>query len=177
MAEVEREERAVGDLIVAAGSRARTLSGAELERVLRHVARAGFDPHARENVRGPIVGLTRPAGGQVQRGDRLPPAEVHYLRHVVYRQEWPVGTTHAGYLASIREVVEDPASRVLVGRYQGAWQLSVVRESAALRGPEGFPLLLVDYRVTTGHWVTAFQLRDGLAGITARGREDITWLR
>jgi hypothetical protein len=172
-----REAQEVHALIVAAGRRERDLSGEELERVLGHIARVGFDPDARERVRGTIVGLERPTGGRVQRGDRLPPAEVHYLRHVVARREWPDGSTLAGYLRSISRVIADPDSGVFVSRYQGAWQLGVVRESRELRGPNGFTWLLVDYRVQTGHWTTAHQLRDGLAGLAIPGREEIRWLR
>jgi len=82
------EERVVHRLILdAATDPARHLTAAELDRVLRHIAGAGFDPLALERVRGNIVGLSRPDGSEVQRGERLAPAEAHYLRHVVAQRE------------------------------------------------------------------------------------------
>src|SRR5205085_4721940 len=52
--QADYEAQEVNALIVAAGRRERDLSGEELERVLGHVARVGFDPDARERVRGTI---------------------------------------------------------------------------------------------------------------------------
>ena len=109
-------------------------------------------------------------------GDRLPPAEIHYLRHVVIQDEWPAGATLAGYVASIRAVIADPASGVLVSRFQGVWQLTVVRESRELRGPRGRDWVMVDYRLRTGHWTTAYQLRGGLPQLEQSEREDRRWL-
>jgi hypothetical protein len=36
----------------------------------------------------------------LRRRDRLTPAEQHYLKHVVAKQEWPPDTTIEGYLDS-----------------------------------------------------------------------------
>lgn len=174
----DQGERAVHRLILdVATDPQRILSLEELGEIVQHVARAGFDPHALERARGNIVGSLRPDGDEVQRGERLPPAEVHYLRHVVVQPEWPAGTSLAGYVASIREVIGDSDSGLLVCQYQGAWQLTVVRESRLLRGPAGQDWLLVDYRLGTGHWTTAHQLRQGLADLRSPRREHLRWLR
>jgi len=141
-------------LILEAAAGIRELSTAELQQVLEHVARAGFDPGATERVRGRSAGLVWQ--GRVLKGsDRLPPAEAHYLRHVVAGQEWPPGTSLQLYLNSIQGVTLDSKSGILTSRYQGAWQLTIVRRSGSLRGPNGFAWVLVDYRVETGHRVTA----------------------
>lgn len=172
------EEWAVHRLILdAATDPARRLDEAELGRVLRHIAQAGFDPLALERVRGNLVGAIRPDGTRVERGLRLPPAEAHYLRHVVVQPQWPQVTTLTGYQSSIGQVVADPISGVLVCQYQGAWQLAVVRESRGLRGPDGYDWLLVDYRLETGHWTTAHQLEHGLSGLASPRRERLRWLR
>jgi hypothetical protein len=72
------EERAAHRLILAAATDpARQLTEEELARIVRHIARAGFDPHALERARGTIVNRPRPGGGTVQTGERLPPAEIH----------------------------------------------------------------------------------------------------
>jgi len=109
--------------------------------------------------------------------DLLPPAEVHDSRHVVLRREWPPGATLSDYLTSIRDVILDGRSGVLTSRYQRAWQLAVVRHSESLRGPAGFPRVLVGYRLATGHWVTAFQPEQDLAALRDPRREDVRWLR
>lgn len=166
----------IDSLIVAAATGSRVVNPEELERVLQHVAAAGFDPHASEQVRGRLAGAVWK--GVVLTGrDRLPPAEVHYLWHVVAQREWPAGTTLADYEQSIREVILDPSSGVFVSRYQGAWQIGMVRRTAGLRGPNGFPWVLIEYRLATGHWVTAYQPVLGLRVLRHPGREGLKWLR
>ena len=163
-------------LIVEAASGARVLTDDELQLILEHVARAGFSPT-------PNVRAGRRAAGMLWRGrnvsssDRLTAAEVHFLRHVRGAQEWAPQTTCSGYLRIVRLVVLDEASGVVTSRYQGAWQLAVVRRSNELRGPQGFDWVLVEYRVGFGHWVTAYQPRDGLHVFEALEREDVRWLR
>ena len=163
-------------LIVEAGSASRELSGAELQRVLEHVARVGFQSAtpAKASRLGGIVWQ----GRVLRASERLPSAEVHYLRHAVAEQEWPPGTTLAGYLQSIRDVILDPRSGVLVSQLEGEWQLTVVRQSGPLRGPAGYEWVMVDYRVSITSWVTAFQLRRGLDEITGSARrQGVRWLR
>ena len=165
-------------LIVEAATGARELSPDELRRVLEHVAGAGFHPAANAPAGGRLAGLVWQ--GRVLRGsDRLTAAEVHYLRHTVAQQEWPPGTTLDDYLTSVREVILDPTSGALTSRLSGQfWQLALVRRSGALRGPEGYEWLMVEYRVELGHWTTAFQLRDGLPAVTANPeRQRQRWLR
>lgn len=163
-------------LILEAATSARNPTEDELRRVLEHVARAGFDPSARERARGALAGIEWQ--GRILKGtDTLPPAERHYLVHVVQRLEWPSGTTLSRYLRSIRNVVLDPASGVLTNRYQGARQLGIVRESGDLRGPQGYDWILVQYRLGLGHWVTTFQPQDGLDKLNNPGWSDVRWLR
>jgi hypothetical protein len=164
-------------LILEAATGARRLTRAELQQVLAHVAQAGFDPDARERAGGRLQGLLW--RGRVLRGsDLLSPAEAHYLRHVVAQQEWPPGTTLDDYLASIPWVILDPRSGVLISQYQGkGWHLAVVRRSEEFRGPEGSDWILVEYRVATGHWMTAFQPRTGLTYFDDPRRRDKRWVR
>lgn len=167
---------AIHGLILGAATGARELDAVELRRVLEGVAGAGFDPRATERAGGRLAGVSW--RGQLLKGsDRLAPAEVHYLRHVVVAREWPAGTSLQEYVGGIQAVILDPASAVLTSRYQGAWQLTVVRRSGPLRGPNGFAWVLVDYRVQTGHWVTAYQPGEGLQVLQRPTREGIRWLR
>lgn len=163
-------------LIVEAAEGLRELSADELNQILEHVAEAGFDPSATERVRGRLASVMW--AGRVLRGrDVLPPAELKYLWHVVVREEWPRGTGLTEYLDSIRQVIRDPSSGVFTSRFGGAWQLGIVRESGDLRGPEGRSWLLVEYRLATGRWVTAFQPENGLDELTRPARSDLRWQR
>jgi hypothetical protein len=170
----ERDE--VHALIVEAASGARRLTGDELSRVLRWVADAGFDSTARETARGLLAGMAW--RGRVLAGtDRLPPAERHFIRHVVQVQEWPVGTTLDDYVQSIRDIVLDDASGVFTSIYRGAPQLGVIRRAGSLRGPDGTDWVLVEYRLATGHWVTAYQPSLGLRELAMPQRGGLRWLR
>jgi hypothetical protein len=176
------EERAVHRLILdAAIDPARRLTAAELGRVPRHIAGAGFDPLALERARGNLVGATRPNGGRVQRGERLPPGEVHYLRHVVVHQEWPPGTTLNSYFVDAERIIRDPASAIFASLYQGVWQCGAIGRNGPVRGPDGQDWIIVDYRLATGFWTTAFQWSYGPAGLADPGvdqrRESLRWFR
>ena len=82
------------------------------------------------------------------------------------------------YIASIRQVILDPTSGVFTSRYEGTWQVGVARPSGVLRGPEGDEWILIEYRVETGHWVTAYQPRVSLAQeLGSAKREQVRWLR
>lgn len=105
--------------------------------------------------------------GRVLKGrDRLPPAELHYLRHVVARPEWPPGTDLSDDLDSIRAVILDMESGILLSWWHGFLHLTVVPRSGSLRGSEGEEYVMVEYRVDHGHWTTAFQPAAGIAYIT-----------
>jgi hypothetical protein len=166
----------VDRLILEAASGTRQLTRNELRRVLEHVARAGFHPTAQERVRGRLDGVEW-KGRFLKGSDVLSASEVHYLWHVVKRQEWPTGTSPAEYIQSIRQVVLDPASGAFTNRYQGAWCLGAIRESRELRGPRGQEWVLVQYRLGWGHWTTAFQPEDGLDELHNPDWSDIRWLR
>ncbi len=145
--------------------------------MLAHVAQAGFDPQARERAGGRLAGVWW-QGRALRGSDRLPPAEAHYLRHVVVGQEWPPGTTLAEYLRSIRAVILDPQSGLATRRYEDkAWQLTIVGRSGCWRGPGDGDWIMVDYRLDTGHWMTAYQFSgDPDARVLVKGSE-VRWLR
>ena len=169
MAEADR-------LILEAATGARCLTPAEFQQVLDHVAQAGFDPTVREKARGDLAGIEW--RGRVLRGnDRLPPAERHYLKHAVKDREWPDGTTLDQYVESLRSVILDPGSGVFTSQYQGTWQIGIIRDSRELRGLNGHEWVLVEYRLATGHWVTAYQPEQGLQDLEGPRRSDLRWLR
>lgn len=158
-------------LIVEAATGAHQLASAELGRILEHVARAGFPPAPNVRAKG-LAGIEWQR--RILRGsDRITTAEKHDLEHVVWIQEWPPGTTVAGYLDSIRTLILDGRSVVAASRYRGAWQLALLRRSYELRGPAGNRWTLVEYRVGLGRWVTAFQPTVGLRVLRHVERTDL----
>jgi len=170
------ESSSVAAFINVAVTGTRRLTPDELRRVLEHVAQAGFDPSAREKVRGRLAGLNWK--GYILKGtDLLTPLEVHYVRHVLTSREWPTGTTMEAYTESIRSTILNPYCGVAMSLFQGAWQLTIVSHSGSWRGPNGFDWILIDYRVGMGHWMTAFQPREGLAALDDPKRRDVRWIR
>jgi hypothetical protein len=91
----------VSQLIHELQDSSRKVTDSEIRQLREHIARAGFDPNARERVRGRGAGIVWQ--GKALRGrDMLPPAEAHYIRHVLGDPEWPERTTFVDYLESIR---------------------------------------------------------------------------
>jgi hypothetical protein len=176
MAESETGQEDAHYLIREIAAGARELTIAELDRVLRHVAAAGFDSLAQEAARGPLRGQVW-NGQPIAATTRLPADARHWLLHVGVNAEWPDGTTLAGYVDSLRGVVLDPDSGVFINTYKGELSLGVIRMSRDLRGPGGYDWVLVQYRVATGHWTTAFQPADGLDEIMKTDWGRIQWLR
>jgi hypothetical protein len=166
----------VDQLILDAVAHGRAIDGATLQQLLRYSARVGFDPAARKRVRGELAGV-RWQGRELRGSDRLPPAERHYIKHVLVHREWPVGTSLANYIASLRALILDPSSGVFTSQYQGVAQLGVIGEAGELRGPNGLDLVLVEYRVVTGHWVTAYQPEHGVLDLSGPRRTNLRWLR
>lgn len=150
--------------------------GALLDVVLAHIARAGFAPQPFERAGARIAGIAY-RNRIIAPTDRLPSAEAHYLRHVVAVPEWPVGTTLADYLTSLETLVQARTSGVVVGRFRSRWHLATVGESGAWQGPQGHPLMMVEYRLSVSRWMTGFQLQRGLAHFQDPQRSDVRWLR
>lgn len=127
-------------------------------------------------------GASRLAGLQWQgrilrRSDRLPAAEVHYLRHVLHGDEWPSGTTLDQYLTSIQAAVGSPQAGVFLSRYGGEQQISFIASSGRWRGPRGSDWILVEYRVSRSHVVTVYQPPTLEEIERHRLRSDMRWLR
>jgi hypothetical protein len=82
-----------------------------------------------------------------------------------------------GYIDTLCEVARDLSSGLVTYRYQGALQLGVMRASGAMRGPMGHDWVLIQYRLSLGHWVTAFQPELGLRIVDEPHWTDVQWLR
>lgn len=163
----------VDDLIRLAGLGLRELTPEELERIVRHVAKAGFDPNGLEKCGGRLAGLVW-NGKTLKGSDRLPPGEVHYLRHVVYGNEWPNGTTLEEYYRSLENVIRDEKSRILISKFSSEWQIGFLGENQpGMR----YTYTWVEYRVSRHHWITGLQIEDLEKFLQEPKRTNVKWLR
>jgi hypothetical protein len=164
------------------GETGRAVAAGELERILWHVATRGFEP-----VMQPIypyaVGVNY-GGRTLKVSDELPADEQHYVKHVLWQQEWPVGTTLEQYKQSLIDVIVDPASGLLLNRFQGRfWHLTILRRSGPLQGQGVQDWVVVDYRGGTaaqpGHVKSAYQVQDAPRAVTISlmQRQKRRWLR
>lgn len=125
-------------LITELAETGRAASDEELQQLREHVARAGFDPDARERVRGRGAGIVW--RGQTLRGSHtLPPDEAHYVRHVLGRPEWPSHTTFQDYLRSITEVVSNISGGVFVSSTESTFNSDLSRRRAHGKEPRAEP--------------------------------------
>ncbi len=67
---------------------------------------------------------------------------------------------------------------LLLSRYLGLWQITVVRTSDDLRGLRGNGWVRVEFRIDLGRWVTVFQSDDDPLSIEqSPNRSEQQWLR
>lgn len=152
------------------------LGESDLGRLVDHIATAGFDPVSRQYSDPRLVGL-RWRSQMLTESVIMSSAEVHFLRHVVARREWPIGTSLERYERSIGELIGDPATGIFASLYRGGQQFGFIRRSRELLGPEGLDWVLVEYRVKSGYWITAFQLNDVPGHLAKPVRRNVRWLR
>jgi len=166
----------VDQLILDLGLGARRATGQDLEIIRRHVSAAGFNPLATFPADRRVAGLRRANGQVIQRGDPIPTAELHYLRHVVDQQEWPMGTTLAQYEQSLSDLALGLRVGILLSEHSlFGWHVTIIGRSGVMRGPGGRDRVVVEYRVRIGSWATGYQPREGLQFANARLRK--RWLR
>jgi hypothetical protein len=157
-----------------------SVSGQELALIREHVAAAGFSPTLRMAADRRVVGLVPPSGEHrpLARFDLVDVGELHYLRHVIAQQEWPIGATLADYYASGARLARDPRSGVListVGRF--GIHVGVVGRARGLAGLGGREWMLVEFRLRIGHWATLMHLQRGLLHFNDPDRTRKIWLR
>lgn len=164
------------DALVKKVQSGRQLSGSEINELSKRVSEAGFETRSYQRIRRKdrLAGV-RYRGRRLQVGDRIPVDEFHYLKHVVVQNEWPQDTTKQEYIGDIKRIILDPHSDILYSEYLGMPQISFVGKSR-LRGSGGGVWTIVDYRIATKSWVTAFQ-PEGLGAWQTHGRSDARWVR
>jgi len=166
-------------LELATGAR-QGVSGQELQRIREHIAAAGFSPTLRMSADRRVVGLIPPSGGPgpLARFDLVDVGELHYLRHVIAQQEWPVGTTLADYYASGARLARDPRSGVLISRVgRFGLHVAIVGRVRGAAGSGGHEWMLVEFRLRIGRWATLMHLQRGLLHFNNPDRIGKIWLR
>lgn len=153
------------DLIRMAGLGLRELTAEELQRVVKYAAGTGFS-NGLEKCGTRVAGLIWD-GKVIHSSDKLPTGIVHYLRHVVYKQEWPEGTSIEDYYISLKNTILDQGTKVVVSKYANYWQLG-------FWGSDG---TWVDYRVQYGHWSTGFKPESLEKILNSEYRSSIKWLK
>jgi len=155
----------VDDLVRVAGLGLRELAPGEIQVIREFVSKAGFSPDL-EKCGSRIAGLVW-EGKVIHSTDRLPNGVVHYLRHVVYGKEWPVGTTFEGYTSSLQSVILSDKSKIMICKYGDFSQIGFY-------GSDG---IWVDYRVKYGYWSTGFKSETLEKILESPNRKEIKWLR
>ena len=143
---------------------------------LSDIAAAGFNPSARVQLPQAMAGLQW-RGRRLIAGEEAPAGEASYLEHVVVGQEWPLGTTLAAYLRSLRDLFLDPLAGAFIARQSGDDRIGVARESRALRGPDGADFVIAAYDPASRYWLAGWQPTEGLAAIAGGEWSDVSWLR
>jgi hypothetical protein len=102
---------------------------------------------------------------------------VHYLRHAVFKEEWPKGTSLSEYLASLQNVITDKTTRIFAGNYQGELQISFIRDANEFAGKDSSGTILIEYRSKLGYLVTANQVKTEFEIVNDNKRSGIIWIR
>lgn len=155
----------VDDLVRVAGLGLRELTPGEILVIREFVSKAGFSSDL-EKCGSRIAGLVW-EGKIIHSTDKLPTGIVHYLRHAVYGNEWPAGTTAEEYYASLQSVIMDKESRIMISDLHNFRQIGFFSS-------EG---IWVDYRIKYGKWVTGMYLDDINKILTDTRRKNIKWLK
>lgn len=141
--------------LVASGDAA---TRAELEVIRTAVARAGY--HAGSLTKGGVRAAGTLWQGRLLTGsERLPVGDIHYIRHVLKAQEWPLTTTYSTYVASLRDAILAPDGPVVLDVVAGTPRLTFFAPSGRSRGPGGGNWILVAYGVDYGYWTSGYQPR------------------
>ena len=108
-----------------------------------------------------IAGQTWPAWNPVS-------AQEHRYKRVQCEREWPAHTALEGYERSIRRVILDPRSDIILSVVQTAgmpepeYGLAFIGESLPEeRGEHGKKYIVVRYSLDSGCWRTAYQTDEG----------------
>ena len=167
---------ATDEMIFDLAAGVRDPTGQDLEKIRLHVAEAGFDPTRMLPADQRVVGMHSSRGSVIRQGDPLSTGELHYLRHAVRQEEWPVGTSLGRYQDSLSALAASLRVGILLRQIAHfGWHVTIIGRSGRWKGRLGSDWMIVEYRVSDGYWVTGYQPRDGLLFANRRPRR--RWLR
>ena len=164
------------ELIKFASLDLRPLTNREIGKITSFVAERGFNDNLLEKAGGRLSGR-KWQGNPIKGSDMLGSGVVHYLRHVVFGDEWPAGTTLEEYYDSISQVVQDTQTKVFISRYSGELQVGFIREAGKYAGTKSSGLFFIEFRLSTGSLVTANQAKIFDDIINAVERSDLKWIK
>jgi len=164
------------ELIKFASLDLRPLTNREIGKITNLVAERGFNDNLLEKAGGRLAGLEW-EGNTIKGSDTLGVGVAHYLRHAVFKEEWPKGTSINEYYASLRNVVEDKTTKIFIGSYLNELQISFIRDAKELAGKDSGGTILIEYRPKLGYFVTANQVKTELEIIEDAKRSGIIWIR
>lgn len=166
----------VEQLINVAANGKRALTHDELGQVVEHVAGVGFDPMPNARVLKKYDGLI--VNGQTLRtGDRVPTGYIHFAKHVIDNGEWPAGTSYEDYIKSLERVASNPKTGILLSRYpQNELQLTLFGKGTVSSGAIKSDIIIVNYRVSRGAWMTGHYLTENLDEFL-KSLGETKWLR
>lgn len=153
----------------------RAVHADELDRIVRRLAAAPFDPRT-------VAVRIRHRGvayrGQIL-GSRAASLLYHLAQRVLIDAQWAMGTTADEYLADLRRAIRAPNARLVVYQDRGgclAATLAPLPESVPpeRRGPRALPFVFVVYSTDRGTIITGYQV-SRLAAV--RLPAEAQWLR
>jgi hypothetical protein len=165
----------VNRLIMNLAESRREASDEEIQRIREHVAAVGFESGHHTKAGPRIAGLVWD-GKRIQSSDRMNNGVVHYLRHVIARQEWSSDTSFDEYVTCLRTTVIDSSGGILLHRLHDVWHLTFVSAADRHRGPAGGAWIAVGYGVNYGYWITGYQPKLGLHRFVTDTAKGERWL-
>ena len=102
MSLTDETDAKIARYILEASRGERLLAQDELGEIQEHVADAWYNLAREQRIPRDVVG-SQWRGRVLQPSDVLLTDVVHYLKHIVVRQEWPPGMAFAAYRESLRE--------------------------------------------------------------------------
>jgi len=166
----EAERAAIAALVRDVAESGREIADEELRRLRKYLVSWTLDRPLRIVADSETWGYPWPGPDDppILPADQLDQREAKYLKHVVHRGEWPVGTSIDEYMATLRHVVLDENGGVYLERDADSWKVTFVARTPRRRGARGGDYIIVAFLPEKDRWLTGFRPTEGLTAITRR---------
>lgn len=153
----------------------RRVTDEEVARIVERMATAPFDTQDRHV---PVVERGASYLGQTL-GARADSFTYHFIKRVAIERQWAVGTTPQQYVDDLRLAVRFPRARLAVYERRGGFVAAMVTPTGAIltaarRGDDALPILLVVFSADRGTLISGYQA-SGLDELAIP--EEARWLR